>query len=73
MAHDEAAQNMEKANDAMRQHWNNAVCREFDAPEYYTSVAVLLIRWADRLDDWSECGAEVSQSAYVHNSFALVY
>lgn len=59
MEHGEAAQATRKANDSMRQHWNDIVRKEFYISEYYTSVAVLLIRWADQLDDWSECGAEV--------------
>ena len=54
------AQSAQKANDAMRQHWNSVVCEEFDVPSCYQSVSVLLIHWADWLDTDLRCGDEVS-------------
>jgi hypothetical protein len=56
------AQSAQEANDAMRQHWNGVVCREFDVPAYYQSVSVLLIHWADWLDTDLKCGDEVSDT-----------
>jgi hypothetical protein len=43
----------------MRQHWKTAVCKEFNVPSHYQSVAVLLIHWAQRFDEQLQCGAEV--------------
>jgi hypothetical protein len=56
----EALSNAHQANDNMRQHWNDIVCREFDLPDHYQSVAVLLIHWAERLDQDLNCRGEVS-------------
>jgi hypothetical protein len=55
----EVAQDARRANDVMRQHWNDAIREELSVPSYYTSVAVLLIRWADRLDESLESGKQV--------------
>lgn len=53
-------QSAQKANDAMRQHWNRVVCKEFNVPSYYQSVSVLLIHWAEWLDTDLKCDKEVS-------------
>lgn len=58
----ETMQDADRANDAMRQHWNSTVCEEFDIPDRYQSVAVLLIHWADWLDTTLKCRAEVSDA-----------
>jgi hypothetical protein len=58
----EAVQDAHKADDAMRQHWNDAVCKEFGVPSHYQSVAVLLIHWAKHLDTQLRCGEEVGAS-----------
>jgi hypothetical protein len=50
----------ERVDDAMRQQWKTAVCKEFNVPSHYQSVAVLLIHWAQRFDEQLQCGAEVS-------------
>jgi hypothetical protein len=55
----DAAQDARRANDVMRQHWNDAIREELSVPSYYTSVAVLLIHWADRLDESLESGKQV--------------
>jgi hypothetical protein len=55
----EVAQDARRANDVMRQHWNDAIREELSVPSYYTSVAVLLIHWADRLDKSLESGKQV--------------
>jgi hypothetical protein len=55
----EVVQNTLRANDAMRQHWKRTVSKEFDIPSHYQSVAVLLIHWADWLDEALKCRAEV--------------
>lgn len=57
---DEVLQAVQKANDEMRQDWNSAVCEEFDVPNHYQSVSVLLIHWAAWLDESLGCGEEVS-------------
>jgi hypothetical protein len=57
----EVMQSTHRANDAMRQHWNSTVCKEFNIPSHYQSVAVLLIHWADWLDKNLKCRTEVSQ------------
>jgi hypothetical protein len=59
MEQGDAAQDAQRANDVMRQHWNDAVREELSVPSYYTSVAVLLIHWADRLDESLESGKQV--------------
>jgi hypothetical protein len=59
MEHGDAAQDAQRANNVMREHWNKAVSKEFNMPLYYTSVAVLLIRWADRSDGSLEYGKDV--------------
>jgi hypothetical protein len=53
------ARDAERVDDAMRQHWKTAVCKEFNVPSHYQSVAVLLIHWAQRFDEQLQCGAEV--------------
>jgi hypothetical protein len=58
----DAAQDARRANDVMRQHWNDAMREEFPVPSYYTSVAVLLIRWADRFDESLEIGKQVQRT-----------
>ncbi|KAI4664853.1 uncharacterized protein J4E79_003151 [Alternaria viburni] len=40
----------EKAAD-MRECWSKAIAKNMDLPEGYSSAAVLIIRWADALDD----------------------
>lgn len=55
----EVEQNTHRANDVMRQQWNSTVCKEFDIPSHYQSVAVLLIHWADWLDKNLKCRTEV--------------
>lgn len=59
----EIEQSAQKANDAMRQRWNNVVCKEFNVPSYYQSVSVLLIHWANWLDLDLKCDEEVSDAA----------
>jgi hypothetical protein len=66
MEQGDAAQDAQRANDVMRQHWNNAVRTEFDVPAYYTSVAVLLIRWADRFDESLGIGKQVQQTTSIY-------
>jgi len=60
----QAVQDAHKADDAMRQHWNDAVCKEFGVPSHYQSVAVLLIHWAKHLDTQLRCGEEVGVSKF---------
>jgi hypothetical protein len=60
------AQSAQKANDAMRQHWNGVVCKEFNVPTYYQSVSVLLIHWADWLDTDLKCADEVRETSLLH-------
>jgi hypothetical protein len=67
MEHGEAAQDVQRANDVMRQLWNDAVRKEFPVPSYYTSVAVLLIHWADRFDESLEIGKQVQQTTSIYN------
>lgn len=55
----EIEQSAQKANDAMRQHWNSVVCKQFNVPSYYQSVSVLLIHWADWLNPDLKCDEEV--------------
>jgi len=47
----------EKAAD-MRECWSKAIAKNMDLPEGYSSAAVLIIRWADALDDL-KTGVEV--------------
>lgn len=54
------SQAVQKANDEMRQDWDNAVGKEFDVPNHYQSVSVLLIHWEAWLDESLGCGEEVS-------------
>ena len=56
----EVAQDTQRADDAMRQHWNDVSLKEFGVPSHYQSVAVLLIHWAKHLDKQLQCGEEVS-------------
>ena len=58
----EVAQNAQRADDEMRQHWNDVAYKEFGVPSHYQSVAVLLIHWAKHLDKQLKCGEEVSVS-----------
>lgn len=60
----EIEQRAQKANDAMRQHWNGVVCKEFDIPSHYQSVSVLLIHWASYLNPELRCDEEVSHAVY---------
>ena len=56
----EVAQDTQKVDDEMRQHWNDVAYKEFGVPSHYQSVAVLLIHWAKHLDKQLQCGEEVS-------------
>lgn len=56
----EVAEDTQRADDAMRQHWNDVAYKEFGVPSHYQSVAVLLIHWAKHLDKQLQCGEEVS-------------
>jgi hypothetical protein len=67
MEQGDAGQDAQKANDVMRQHWNDAIREELSVPSYYTSVAVLLIRWADRFDESLEIGKQVQQTTSTYN------
>lgn len=58
----EITQDAQRANDAMRQHWNSVVGSEISFPNFYRSVAVLFIHWADWLDPGLECDGEVCTS-----------
>jgi hypothetical protein len=42
-----------------RQHWNDVAMRELDLPDYYQSVAVLMVHWAEWLDHDLKCAEEV--------------
>jgi len=42
----------------MRECWSKAIAKNMDLPEGYSSAAVLIIKWADALDDL-KTGAEV--------------
>ena len=44
---------------AQRKHWNDAAMRELKTPNCYQSVAVLMIHWAEWLDQDFKCGEEV--------------
>lgn len=37
--------------DNMRMWWNEAIAKNMNLPEGYEQVAVLIIRWADELDE----------------------
>jgi len=63
----EVVPNANEANDSMREHWNETVCKEFDLPDHYQSVAVLLIHWTERLDRDLNCRAEVSLAHWIRS------
>ena len=66
---EEVVQDAQRADSAMRQHWKNAVCKEFKVPSHYQSVAVLLIHWAKRFDEQLQCGAEVRPNVTLISSW----
>lgn len=56
---------LRQINDVQRHHWNDAAKKELELPNYYQSVAVLMIHWADWLDPELKCGEEVSVLTFV--------
>lgn len=42
-----------EADEKLQRQWNEAICRNMDLPKGYAQVAVLIVKWADHLDDLS--------------------
>lgn len=57
------AQDVRERNEAMRHHWNAAVCQELGVSDRYERVSVLLIRWDNQFDRDLKCAKEVSTIA----------
>lgn len=49
----------EEDNSKMQVCWNRAMCGEMNIPEGHQNVAVLIIKWAEDIDEL-ESGKEVS-------------
>ena len=48
----------------MQLQWNEAKCKNMDLPEGYQTVAVLIIKWCEELDELN-CAGEVSHVIYL--------
>lgn len=57
-------QNLHERNDAMRHHWEKAVCQELGVPDRYSKVAALMIRWDNEFDKDLRCETEVSDRSH---------
>ena len=53
-----------KRTEAMRHHFNTAVCQELGVSDRYQRVSVLLLRWDERLDKDLRCAKEVSTTNF---------
>jgi len=56
---------IEKQNSSLRQCFDRVMCKELGVPDRYQSVAVLIVRWAQHLDEDLGCHEEVSQTCHV--------
>lgn len=55
-------------SEKLQAQWSEAICRNMDLPEGYAQVAVLIIKWDERIDEL-KCAEEVSClgiSRYMH-------
>lgn len=54
----------EKRDLRMRQCFEKVMCEQLDIPNSYSSVACLIIRWKEELDQQLRCWEEVSNYGY---------
>ena len=45
---------LESRTDLMHMWWDEAIARHMDSPDEYHRVAILLIKWADELDEFGD-------------------
>lgn len=64
----------------MQMWWNNAMKKHMDQPDGYAKVAVLLIKWADELDELktkkevcSFHSRATNSMAHIHTSYLLTF